>query len=171
MATKNEKLIALAICDLSNELKEQLGIEFSEKITAHLKNMQEILEEEESQPTKGKSGDERFFYTGVEAVTMTQEQRNALGICEFTVTYKGEVILRVYWDATLNWIMQPDESGTTFSPVKQRKFPGQAYARSFLKKLAEEELEEKGTFAKKNYVKRPTAFVRTPAPLTADSFK
>lgn len=162
MCTKNEKTLALFLSTLCDELREN-GVELSDKIVGMLPDIQAILDEEESAPKQGKGADDRFYYTGCEVITMTQEERNKLGICEFTVTYRGEQILHIYWDTTLEWIMQPCDDGESFQPTMRRKFPGQAYARSFLKKLAEEELAEPGTFAKKYYISRPTVIVRKKA--------
>lgn len=159
MATKNEKFLALFLSTLCDEVRNQ-GVELSDKIVGMLPELQTIIDEEESAPKTGKTADDRYYYTGVDAVTMSQDERNTLGICEFTVTYRGETILRIYWDATLTWIMQPNADGTEFIPSVQRKFPGQAYARSFLKKLADEEIASPGSFASKYYKTRPTAFVR-----------
>lgn len=159
MATKNEKSLALFLSTLCSELRNN-GVELSDNLVGMLPELQAILDEEESSTKTGKTADERFSYTGCEVITMSQAERNEIGICEFTVTYRGEVILRVYWDATLEWIMQPCDDGESFQPTMRRKFPGQAYARSFLKKLAEEELAEPGAFAKKYYISKPTVIVR-----------
>lgn len=163
MATKNEKKLAKVLAAITQRLSGQgySGFDIDDPIIIGLQEeMREILEEEESEPKKGKSADDRFYYTGVEALGMSDEERAGLDICEFTVTYRGDVILRVYWDTTLRWIMQPSETGDSFSAAAERKFPSQAYARSFLKKLAEEELADPGAFARKYYKTRPSVVMR-----------
>lgn len=159
MATKREKFLATCLSTLISELKDN-GLEFTDAICMLEPELKEIIEEPDELPKVGKTADEKYYYTGVDQVTMTQEQRNALGICEFTVTYHGETLLRIYWDVTLNWIMQPSEDGNSFVPVAKRKFPGKDFARSFLKKLADKEREKPGSFADTYYMAKPTVYVR-----------
>lgn len=152
MATRNEKLMAQTLLNLITDLRDQ-GFDFSKGVADGEVFLNEILDSDEKT-------DDRFFYDGVKAVEMSQEERDALGVCEFTVTHRNEVVLRVYWDPTLEWIMQPSEDGESFQPSVQKKFPGRAYARGFLKKLAEEEIANPGSFAKKYYRAIPKAFVK-----------
>lgn len=193
MATKNEKALAQAICgltDLLSLLKPQLaelwdaecdkatssdGV-IPEKLATMCdyfgndnpirKLAEDILSQEIDEPAAKKSGmtkDERYWYTGLEALDMSLEQRKEIGVCEFTIR-KGkdstENVLRIYWDPSLEWIMQPNEDATEFTACAKRKFPGRAFARSFLKELADAEMKEPGAFAKKYYPEKPKAFVR-----------
>jgi hypothetical protein len=171
MATKNEKLLASALISLIANQKAK-GIEPSEDICALIPQIAAIIAEDDEPEKRGKTAEEQFRYTGVEFVTMSQAERDKKGICHFTVSRNGTLILDMYWDTTLEWIMQPTGDGKSFAPAFPRKFPGQAYARSFLKKLAEEELEEPGKFAKKYYRTRPSVIVRKlegePAPVQAE---
>lgn len=160
MATAKEKLFASFITKMMAELHEN-GMAFSDELSEMELEIQSVLDEETEENCavkKTKGMDDRFFYTGLKALDMTQDERDELGFCEFTVTYHNEVILDIFWDSTLTWIMQPMPDGTLF-PACERKFPGRAFSRSFLKKLADEELENKGAFAKKYYKQRPTAVI------------
>ena len=86
-------------------------------------------------------------------------------MCEFTVSYGGKLVLEIYWDPTLQWILQPNEDKTEFKPVAKRACPGQGAKfkgslTNFLRGLGEEELANPGSFANKYYVTAPTVFVR-----------
>lgn len=134
-----------------------------------------ILAEEETAPVsvapKG-AGRARFGFTNPETgvnclniPNMSQEKRDAMGVCVFTIYFGGKHIMDIYWDPTLNWILQPNEDKTEFKPVAKRRCPGQGASstgtiRNFLAEIAEKEMEKPGTFAEKYYVTAPKVFVR-----------
>lgn len=134
-----------------------------------------ILAEEETAPVsvapKGVGGPRFSFInpeTGMNCLNipnMSQEERDAMGVCVFTIYYGGKHIMDIYWDPTLNWILQPNEDKTEFKPVAKRRCPGQGASstgtiRNFLAEIAEKEIEKPGTFAEKYYVTAPKVFVR-----------
>lgn len=125
-----------------------------------------ILAEEETAPIHVKgAGVPRFSYTGLDIPTMPQEERDKMDVCEFTVSYGGKLVLEIYWDKTLQWILQPNEDKTEFKAVAKRPCPGQnakfkGSLTNFLRDLGEKELAEPGAFAKQYYVTAPTVFVR-----------
>jgi hypothetical protein len=160
MCTKNEQLLAQSVVSVIEVLlkSENLsggGMYALEELKTNLE--QGILSEEVSEG--GKKGDERYYYSGCQYIDMPEEKRD--DICEFTVTYKGEIILDMFWDRSLTWIMQPNEDKTMFTPATPKKMPGQSFVRSFLKKLADEEREKPGSFAAKYYKTMPKVFTRT----------
>lgn len=157
MATRNEKTLASYILNLVQILEAQ-GIATTPKMKDEMEPLlRSILGEEEETSGKSKAESNNFFYSGIEYTLLEDEERaktlkeRGLKVCEFTVTFHGEVILRIYWDKTLNWIMQPKDNGG-YRAVQRKKFPcAQGSARPFLKKLAEEELAKPGSFAEKYY--------------------
>lgn len=157
MATKNERFLANSLLSLIDALqKSKAKIELPHDIEQMVASLMAITEEEETLPkTVGKV----YTYTGIEFLTMGQEERDKYDLCEFTVSKDGDVILRVYWNNTLEWICQPMPDGS-FVPCNYHKFPKIAGARGYLKDLAERELKEPGAFAKKFYKTMPTVIVR-----------
>lgn len=189
MATKNEKSLAQAILGMSDllsllkpQILEQIELRADSEIgedgvvpnhIARLYDLvnnnpfravaEEILAQEETAPVSAKSGvksDDRYYYTGLEVLDMTQEQRDALKVCEFTVKYHGEIILDVFWDTKLEWILKPNENKTAFDLSDKRSFRGinakfKGSAMQYLKQLADAEREKPGTFAELHYHKYP----------------
>lgn len=159
MATAREKLFASALC----KLLQDLSLDQSEEWSDMLQELEDVRNEELTTAIAktGKPKSECYSYTGVEYVSMSQADRDKatedLGYCRFTASLHGETVLEVFWDPTLQYILQPTDDGG-FMYAANRKFPGQAFARSFLKGLADEERENPGSFAKKYY--RQTTIIR-----------
>ena len=149
MCTKNEKALATIINSLIEECVD-CGMEFSEEFMGNLTELERIMNSEIDE-AKVKGSGEKYSYTGVDYILKSQEERDKLGIIEFTVSQGDKCILRIYWSADLQWIMQPDETGETFTAAAYRVFPKYPGARGFLKQLAEEELKNPGAFARKYY--------------------
>lgn len=175
MATKNEKLLAQgfnALYDLIVLMKSGLPDLVSKSVDEKLESFKDLKEsmngilaqeEETAKPFKGV--DSRYKYTGLEYLKMTQDERDKLDCCEFTVSQNGKLILDIFWDNTLQWILQPNEDKTEFTPVRNRPFRGlnakfSGTACQFLKEMADEEIVEPGSFAKKNYPSRPKVIIR-----------
>ena len=161
MATKNEKSLALCLTMLLNQFDE-IGLDIQEDSLEFIKGeLNRINSEEEVTPPSRVTGeDNRFYYDGLKVLDMSQAERDELGLCEVCVRQGGIVRLQIFWDPSLQWIMQPNADFTEFTPVCQKKLPSGGAARILLKKLAEEEMANPGSFANKYYQKRPTAFVR-----------
>lgn len=171
MATKNEKLLAQAICNLNDvlslfkpiELPDGSKPDFVKILGPIYKIADEILaqpDEAPAAPSAGKKADNRFYYTGLEQVVkMSQAERDALPgkVCKFSVTYQGKVILEAYWDKKLDWIMYPkDAQKTDFGYACKKPFGSRNAKTSggpaqFLQKLAQKEMEEPGSFASAYY--------------------
>lgn len=154
MATKREKVLATALNSLIQELKAQ-GLSFSENMDSLQNGLSEILNEAVD---SGVKTDDKFHYSGVEVLDMTPTERAKLGVLEFTVTYHNEIILRVYWSTSLEWLLQPCNDGS-FEYIMKKKCPCKTAIKPFLKKLAEEELDKPGSFADKYYVIKPSRIV------------
>jgi hypothetical protein len=108
---------------------------------------------------------ERYTYEGLECLKQTPAERAKTfhGLCRVRVKRGSVTILEIFWDSSLQWIMQPD--GKRFIPSYNQKLPTGGATRQFLKKLADAEVKEPGSFAKKYYVTRPTTIELDNAPM------
>jgi hypothetical protein len=123
---------------------------------------EDILAQEDTlpvAPSVGIKADDRFHYNGLEQIKMTQAERDALPdkVCKFSVVYQGRVVLEVYWDKKLDWVMYPKNAEKTDFGYACKKPFGSKNAKTmggpaqFLQKLAKAEIDQPGSFASTYY--------------------
>lgn len=157
MATLNEKVLANVLHDLINHVMSSTNDNATLEALLELQyKVDEISVQEEK---KGMSWDDRYYYTGCNILDMREEERPE--VCEFIVTHYGKEVLHLYYDKTLQCILQPNGKG--FSVAQRRPLCGRAQLRNTLAKLAKAEEAEPGTYAKRfylpqNYLGAPTIF-------------
>lgn len=146
MATANEKKLANILHDVITHV---MGLIDDDPSLESLLKLQEetakIIMEDES---KCMSWNDRYYYDGCNLLDLKPEERPT--VCEFVITHYNKVVMRLYYDRNLEWILQPNGNG--FSPACRRPLCGRAQLRNYLAKLAKAEEAEPGAYAKKYYL-------------------
>lgn len=157
MATKNEKVLASFVSCLINELKDN-GIELKSATPELLSSIAQIIQEPTDVATikprsngESKKDRECYYYTGCEFVTMPEKERYEHGICEFTVTRDGRVVLRLFYHPNLREMLQPVDpsdlsKGFGVCYTHKVRLAGKDGIRPFLKGLADLKLSKPATF-------------------------
>lgn len=148
MCTKLEKELAATLSNLICKFK--LQSEYAELLP-------KLAELESAEVKEEKAARVSYTYKGLECLNKTQAEREKdnHGLCRISIMQGEKIILEIFWDSTLQWIMKPCDGGKRFDPVCRQKLPTGGATRQFLKKLADAELEKPGSFAEKYYPAMP----------------